>query len=85
MHYPKLTLTVGGANLASRQVFINTGARLLCTSDGGCVIVHVGAGMVWGGGVLFFILGSNLGGVGPDRGLCGGERKGWCEEKARSS
>ena len=31
----------------------------------------VGAGMVWGGGVLLFILGSNLGGVGPERGLQG--------------
>ena len=30
----------------------------------------VGAGMVWGG-VLHFILGSNLGGVGPVRGLWG--------------
>jgi hypothetical protein len=36
-------------------VFINAGARLLCTSDGVCVIVYakfssVGAGTVWGGG-----------------------------------
>ena len=29
---------------------------------------------------LLFILGSNLGGVGPDRGLRGGGRRGWCEE-----
>jgi hypothetical protein len=34
-------------------VFINAGARLLCTSDGVCVIVYVqfssvGAGTVWG-------------------------------------
>jgi hypothetical protein len=34
----------------------------------------VGAGMVWGG-VLLFILGSNLGGVGPERGLRGGGRR----------
>jgi hypothetical protein len=39
------------------QVFVNAGARLLCTSDGVCVIVFVqfssvGAGMVWG--VWFF-------------------------------
>jgi hypothetical protein len=27
---------------------------------------------IWGGGVLLFILGSNLGGVGPERGLRGG-------------
>jgi hypothetical protein len=30
------------------------------------------------------ILGSNLGGVGPERGLRGGGRRGWCEEWARS-
>jgi hypothetical protein len=35
-------------------MFINAGARLLCTSDGVCVIVYVkfssvGAGTVWGG------------------------------------
>jgi Zn-dependent membrane protease YugP len=35
-------------------------------------------------GVLLFILGSNLGGVGPVRGLRGGERGGWCKEWARS-
>jgi hypothetical protein len=38
----------------------------------------------FGGGVLLFILGSNLGGVGPVRGLRGGGRGGWCEEWARS-
>jgi hypothetical protein len=38
----------------------------------------------WGGGVLLCILGSNLGGVGPERGLRGGGRRGWCEEWARS-
>jgi hypothetical protein len=37
------------------QVFINAGARLLCTLDGVCVIVYVkfssvGAGTVWEGG-----------------------------------
>jgi hypothetical protein len=37
-----------------------------------------------GGVVLLFILGSNLGGVGPVRGLRGGGRRGWCEEWARS-
>ena len=69
-------------------MFINAGARLLCTSDGVCVILYVqfssaGAGTVLGGGVLLFILGSNLGGVGPERGLRGGGRRGWCEEWAR--
>jgi hypothetical protein len=33
-----------------------------------------------GGGGLLFILGSNLGGVEPVRGLWGGGRRGWCEE-----
>jgi hypothetical protein len=36
-----------------------------------------------GGVVPLFILGSNLGGVGPVRGLRGGGRGGWCEEWAR--
>ena len=40
----------------------------------------VGAGTVWGGGGLLFILGLNLGGVGPVRGLRGGGKRGWCEE-----
>ena len=31
------------------------------------------------GGVLLFILGSSLGGVGPVRGLRGGGRRGWCD------
>jgi hypothetical protein len=34
--------------------------------------------------ILLFILGSNLGGVGPVRGLRGGGRGRWCEEWARS-
>jgi hypothetical protein len=33
-----------------------------------------------GGVFLLFILGSNLGGGGPVRGLRGGGRRGWCEE-----
>jgi hypothetical protein len=33
----------------------------------------------FGGGVLLFILGSSLGGVGPVRDLRGGRRGGWCE------
>jgi hypothetical protein len=40
--------------------------------------------MVWRGVFLLFILGSNLGGVGPERGLRGGGRRGWCDESARS-
>jgi len=42
MHYPALTLApTCGASRASSQVFIKAGARLLCTSDGACVIVYV--------------------------------------------
>jgi len=37
-----------------------------------------------GGGGLLFILGSNLGGVGPVRGLRGRGRRGRCEEWAKS-
>jgi hypothetical protein len=37
-----------------------------------------------GGVFLLFILGSNLVGGGPVRGLRGGGRRGWCEEWARS-
>jgi hypothetical protein len=51
---------------------------------GVCVIVYVqfssvGAGMVWGGGSSLHS-GIELGGVGPERGLRGGGRRGWCEE-----
>jgi hypothetical protein len=46
-----------------------------------CVIVYVyfscgGAGMFFGGGGLLLILGSNLGEVGPDKGLRGEEEGG---------
>ena len=37
-----------------------------------------------GGLVLLFMLGSNMDRVGPERGLRGGGRRGWCEEWARS-
>ena len=37
--------------------------------------LSAGAGTDWGGGGLLFILGSNLGGVGPERGLRGGGRR----------
>jgi hypothetical protein len=40
---------------------------------------------VWFGGFGSSLhSGSNLGGVGPERGLRGGGRRGWCEEWARS-
>ena len=38
-----------------------------------------------GGGVLLFSLGSNLGGVGPERGLRRGGRRGWCEAADEAS
>ena len=40
--------------------------------------------VLFGGGVLLFILGSSLGGGGPVRGLRGGGRGWWCEAWARS-
>jgi hypothetical protein len=58
-NYPALTLApTCGVERALWEVFINAGARLLCTSDGVSVIVYVqfssvGAGMVWGGGFFF--------------------------------
>jgi hypothetical protein len=55
---------------------------LLTTGRLSCHPVVVCTGRV--GRVLLFILGSNLGGVRPERGLRGGGRRGWCEEWARS-
>jgi hypothetical protein len=61
---------------------MNAGARLLCTSDGVCVMVSSMSssclqGQVrFGEGFLLFILGSSLGGVGPVRGVFGGEEEG---------
>jgi hypothetical protein len=45
-----------------------------------CLVVVCRGGYCLGGGVLLFMLGSSLGGVGQVRGLLGGERRGWCEE-----
>ena len=57
-------------------MFVNAGARLLCTLDGVCVIVYVCRGRYgFGGVVLLSILGSNLGGVGPVRSLWGGRKE----------
>ena len=55
-------------------MFIDAGARLLARRHGVRLVVYVqfssvGVGTVWGGAALLFILGSNLGGVGPGRGL----------------
>jgi hypothetical protein len=44
----------------------------------------VGAGTVWGGGGSSLHSGIEFGRIGPVRGLRGGERRGWCEEWARS-
>jgi hypothetical protein len=67
---------------------MNAGARLLAQRMGSVLSSMSSSrlfGQVWfGGGVLLFILGSNFGGVGPERGPRGGGRKGWCEEWARS-
>jgi hypothetical protein len=66
---------------------MNAGARLLFTSDGVCVTVYFllcGGRYGLGGGVLFFVLGSSFGRVGPLKGLWGGGRGGWCEDQARS-
>jgi hypothetical protein len=69
---------------------MNAGDRLLCTSDGVCVMTSLCLALVCrgryclAGVVLLFILESNLGGVGPVRGLRGGGRGGWCEEWVRS-
>jgi hypothetical protein len=49
-----------------------------------CLVLVCGGRYGLGGGVLLFILGSSLDGVGPVRGLRGGGRGGWCEEWARS-
>jgi hypothetical protein len=42
--------------------------------------IKEGSSSVGRAGGLLFILGLNLGGVGPVRGLRGGGRRGWCEE-----
>ena len=64
---------------------INAGARVLCTlarglSWGLCLVLICRGRYGLGRAALLFILGSNLGGVGPGRGLRGGGRRGWCEE-----
>lgn len=69
-------------------MFINAGARLLCTSDGVCVIVYVqfssvGAGMVWGVGSSLHS-GIEFGRSRTGIGVFGGEEEGLYEEWARS-
>ena len=61
-------------------MFINAGARLLCTSDGVYVIVYVkfssvGAGTVFFGGGLLFIL-IEFGRSRTGEGSSGGRKKG---------
>ena len=72
-------LRSSGWLLGTRQ-FINAGARLLCTSDGVCVIVYVqfssvGAGMVWGGGSSLHS-GIEFGRSRTGKGSSGGRKKG---------
>ena len=86
-HYPALTLALRVGRIEHHDRCLLTMVLVYFAHRMGSVIVYVqfssvGAGMVWGGGLLF-ILGSSLGGVGPDRGLRGGGRRGWCEEWAR--
>jgi hypothetical protein len=59
---------------------MNAGARLLCTSDGVCVIVYVqfssvGAGMVWGWESSLHS-GIEFGRSRTEKGSSGGEEKG---------
>ena len=61
-------------------MFINSGACLLCTSDGVCVIVYVqfssvGANMVWGGGSSLHS-GIEFGRSRTGKGSSGGRKKG---------
>ena len=64
------------------RVHINIGTWGLC--DRLCLVLVCRGRYGWGG-VLLFILGSSLGGVGPVvRGLREGGRGEWCEEWARS-
>ena len=62
-------------------MFVNAGARLLCTSDVVCVIVYVqflsvGAGMVLGGGSLSLHSGIEFGRSRTRKGSSGGRKKG---------
>ena len=52
--------------------------------DSLCLVLLCGGRYGLEGGVLLFVLGSSLGGVGQVRGLRGGGRGGWCEEQDRS-
>jgi hypothetical protein len=62
------------------DAFMNAGARLLCTSDGVCLIVYVqfssvGADMVWGGGSSLHS-GIEFGQSRTGKGSSGGRTKG---------
>ena len=70
----------GDVVVVPRSWMVAVGARVGGPSGGLCpVLVCRGRHCLWGGALLF-ILGSNLGGVGPGRGLRGGGRRGWYEE-----
>jgi hypothetical protein len=53
------------------------GSVLRC--DRPCPVLVCRGRYGWGDLVLLFVLGLKLGGVGPERGLREGGRRGWCE------
>ena len=75
---------VSGLPLRSRAV-----ARVLqhvCVGLGPVLASHAppaAAAVAWWGRGLVPIAGWSYGGVGPERGLPGGGRRGWCEGRAR--
>jgi hypothetical protein len=82
---PRISIGTWGLCDRERVLFIGTQFSNLCTAVDTSMSDSCLPGQVrFGGGVLLFILGSSLGGVGPVRGLRGGRRGGWCEEWARS-
>ena len=72
----------GGVATSCAPGSLNANFRCVCAAGSYCVLCGGRYGL--GGVVLLFILRSRLGGVGPVRGLRGGERGEWCEECARS-
>ena len=68
------------AQMAPRDEIKNIGWGLC---DRVCLVLACRGRYGCGGVVLLFILGSNLGGVGPVRGLRGGGRRGWCGKLAK--
>jgi hypothetical protein len=74
-----------GADVWGKSSIMTGGYECWCSStwhigwglcDRPCLVLVCRGRYGLGGGVLFFILGSNLGGLGPVRGLRGGRKKG---------